>query len=203
MEHILVSAIGRHGYLAIFFLMTLESACIPVPSEVVMLFGGALASGVAVAGVSLHLNVALVAVAGAFGNLLGSWLAYAVGRAGGRPLVERYGKYILIRHHDIDRAEAFFAHRGQWAVLIGRVLPVVRTFISFPAGIAEMPLLNFSLLTLLGSLPWTFALAYMGKALATNWQSVSKASTPISVVVAVILVAFALRWYLQRRKTVS
>ncbi len=199
MEHFLVSEISKHGYLAIFLLMTLESACIPVPSEVVMVFGGALASGVVIAGVSLHLNIVAVAVAGALGNLLGSWVAYAVGRTGGRAIVERWGKYVLIRHHDLDRAEVFFAHRGQLAVLIGRVLPVVRTFISFPAGIAEMPILKFSLLTLIGSLPWTFALAYLGKALAANWQSVSKASTPISVIFALIIIAFIVRWYIKRR----
>ena len=108
-----------------------------------------------------------------------------------------------MRHHDLDKAEAYFAHRGPIAVLIGRVLPVVRTFISFPAGIAEMPLLKFSLLTLLGSLPWTFALAFAGKALAANWQSVSKYSTPISVVFAVIIIAFLVRWYLKRRNTAA
>lgn len=199
MEHFLVSTISKHGYLAIFLLMTLESACIPVPSEVVMLFGGALASGVVIAGVSLHLNVVAVAIAGALGNLLGSWIAYAVGRTGGRAIVERWGKYLLIRHHDLDKAEAFFAHRGQLAVLIGRVLPVVRTFISFPAGVAEMPIFKFSLLTLIGSLPWTFALAYAGKALAANWQSVSKAFTPISVIFALIIIVFIVRWYLKRR----
>ena len=187
MEHFLITEISKHGYLAIFLLMTLESACIPIPSEAIMLFGGALASGVAIAGVGLHLNVALVAIAGALGNLLGSWIAYAVGRTGGRAIVERWGKYILIRHHDLDRAEAYFAHRGQAAVLVGRVLPVVRTFISFPAGIAEMPIFKFSLLTLVGSLPWTFALAYAGKALASNWQSVSKAATPVSAVFALII----------------
>ncbi|HET9174631.1 MAG TPA: DedA family protein [Candidatus Saccharimonadales bacterium] len=199
MEHLLISAISSYGYIAIFVLMTLESACIPIPSEAIMLFGGALASGAVISGVSLHLNVVSVALAGALGNVVGSWIAYAVGRTGGRAIAERYGKYVFIRHHDIDKAEAYFAHRGQVAVFVGRMLPVVRTFISFPAGIAEMPLVRFSLLTLLGSLPWTFALAFVGKALAANWQSVSKYSTPISAVVALSFVVWVGRWYLQRR----
>ncbi|OYV58265.1 MAG: hypothetical protein B7Z69_09875 [Actinobacteria bacterium 21-73-9] len=178
--------------------MVLESACIPIPSEAVMLFGGALAGGVVLAGVHVHLNVVAVALAGAVGNLVGSWIAYAVGRIGGRPLIERYGKYILLRPHDLDRAERFFARYGTPAVLISRILPVVRTFISLPAGIAEMPLGTFSLLTLVGSLPWTFALALAGDALAANWKSVSSAFTPISIVVGVLIV-IAIAWWAVRR----
>ena len=198
MEHLVVSQISRHGYLAIFFLMVLESACIPIPSEAVMLFGGALAGGVVLAGVHVHLNVVAVALAGAVGNLVGSWIAYAVGRIGGRPLIERYGKYILLRPHDLDRAERFFQRYGTPAVLISRILPVVRTFISLPAGIAEMPLGTFSLLTLLGSLPWTFALALAGDAVAANWKSVSSAFTPISIVVGALIVV-AIAWWALRR----
>jgi membrane protein DedA with SNARE-associated domain len=201
MEHFIVSEISRYGYAAIFILMTLESGGIPIPSEAIMLFGGSLAAGISVAGVTSHFNIIVVALAGAFGNLLGSLIAYAIGRTGGRSILERYGKFILIRHHDIDKAEEFFKYRGNIAVFFGRMLPVIRTYISFPAGIAEMPLLKFSILTLLGSLPWTFALAYVGKALAGNWQSISKAATPISVVIALILIAIAIRWYLARRKT--
>ncbi len=203
MDHFLISLISKYGYLAIFLLMTLESACIPIPSEAIMLFGGALASGVAVAGITLHLNVVIVAIIGAAGNLVGSWIAYAIGRTGGRTLVEKWGKYVLIRHHDLDKAEAFFAHRGQVAVLAGRMLPVVRTFISFPAGVAEMPFLKFSMLTFIGCLPWTFALAFAGRALAANWQSVSKYSTPISVIVALIIVAVVVWWYFKRRHTTT
>ena len=198
MEHLVVSQISRHGYLAIFFLMVLESACIPIPSEAVMLFGGALAGGVVLAGVHVHLNVVAVALAGAAGNLVGSWIAYYVGRIGGRPLLERYGKYVLLRPHDLDRAERFFARYGTPAVLISRVLPVVRTFISLPAGIAEMPIGTFSVLTLLGSLPWTFALALAGDAVAANWKSVSSAFTPISIVVAALIV-LGIAWWAYRR----
>jgi membrane protein DedA with SNARE-associated domain len=201
MEQLIISQISKHGYLGIFLLMTLESAGIPIPSEAIMLFGGALAAGISIAGVTGHLNVIIVALIGAIGNLLGSLIAYWIGRTGGRSILERYGKYVLVRHHDIDKAEAFFAKKGEWAVLFGRLLPVIRTFISFPAGIAEMPLLKFSVLTLVGSLPWTFALAYAGKALAGNWQSLSKASTPVSIAVAVIVLFGALWWYLKRRRS--
>lgn len=203
MEHLIISEISRHGYLAIFFLMTLESACIPIPSEAVMLFGGALAAGITVAGTTTHLNVFDVGLIGAVGNLLGSAIAYLVGRTGGRVLVEKWGKYLLIRARDIDKAEAFFRKKGDWAVLIGRVLPVVRTFISFPAGIAEMPIYKFAAFTFIGSLPWTFALAYTGQALASNWQSVSNLSTPISIVFGIILLAIILWWYLKRRQAVA
>ncbi len=201
MEHLVVSEVGRHGYLAVFVLMVLESACIPIPSEAVMLFGGALAGGLTVAGVHLHLDVVAVALAGAAGNLLGSWIAYAVGRIGGRPLVERFGRYVLLRPHDLDRAERFFARRGSVAVLVARVLPVVRTFISLPAGVAEMPVARFSILTLVGSLPWTFALALAGDALASNWSSVSNAFTPVSIVAGVLIVAWIAWWVVRRLRS--
>ena len=203
MEHFIVNEISRHGYLAIFMLMTLESACIPIPSEAIMLFGGALAAGVAVAGVNVHLNVALVALFGAFGNLLGSAIAYLIGRTGGRVLIEKWGKFVLLRKRDLDKAEAFFVKRGDLAVLIGRILPVVRTFISLPAGIAEMPMIKFSLFTLLGSLPWTFALAYAGQALAGNWQSLSKYSTSLSLVFGLIIIGLIVWWYIKSRQSLA
>ncbi|MGH9088746.1 MAG: DedA family protein [Acidimicrobiales bacterium] len=198
MTHLVVTQIGQYGYLGVFVLMVLESACIPVPSEVVMLFGGALAGGFVVAGVHVHMNVVAVALTGTAGNLVGSWIAYAVGRVGGRPLIERFGRYVMLRHDDLDKAERFFARRGTPAVLIGRVLPVVRTFISLPAGIAEMRLVTFSALTVAGSLPWTFALALVGYALAASWKSVSAAFTPISIVVGVLLVATIAWWVVHR-----
>lgn len=203
MEHFIVSEITKHGYLAIFGLMTLESACIPIPSEAIMGFAGALTAGVAIAGVTSHLNIIAVAIVGILGNLLGSLIAYFVGRTGGRAIVEKWGKYILIRHHDLDNSEAFFKKHGDIAVLIGRILPVVRTFISLPAGIAEMPIVKFSAFTILGSIPWTFGLAYAGRALASNWQSVSNAATPISVVFGLIIVIWIVRWYIKRRKQLN
>ncbi|HZD80156.1 MAG TPA: DedA family protein, partial [Actinomycetota bacterium] len=146
--------IARYGYLAIFLLMVLESACIPIPSEVTMLFGGALASAAFVASGG-QLNLVAVGLFGALGNLVGSWLAYGIGYAGGRPLVDRWGRYLLLRPHEIDRAHRWFERYGQGAVLLGRLLPVVRTFISLPAGVARMNVWRFSFYTLLGCLPWT------------------------------------------------
>ncbi len=203
MEHFIVSEISKHGYLAIFLLMTLESACIPIPSEAIMLFGGALTAGATIAGVSAHLNLLNVSLLGLAGNLLGSGIAYAVGRTGGRTLVEKWGRYIMISHKDLDRAETYFAKRGEAAVLIGRVLPVVRTFISFPAGVAEMPLFKFFLFTLLGSLPWILALAYSGNAVAGNWQSIAGYFTPISIVFGVAIVAAIVWWYVKRRRVLA
>lgn len=201
MEHLIVSEISRHGYLAVFVLMVLESACIPIPSEGIMLFGGALASRATIAGTVSHLSVLAVALLGTVGNVVGALIAYWVGLTGGRALVGKWGKYVLIRHHDLDKAETFFDIHGDVAVLISRFLPVVRTFISFPAGVAEMPAVKFAAYTLIGSLPWTFAWAYAGKALANNWQNVSKFGTPISVVFALILIGIVVRWFLERRNS--
>ena len=198
MEHLVVDQISQHGYLAIFVLMVLESACIPIPSEVIMLFGGALAGGLTLAGVHVQLNTIGVGLAGTAGNLVGALLAYAVGRVGGRPLIERWGRYVLLRPHELDRAERFFDRRGKAAIFFGRMVPVVRTFISLPAGIAEVPVVPFAVLTGLGTLPWTFGLAIAGDSLASNWKSVSNAFTPISIVVGVVLLGLIAWWVTKR-----
>jgi membrane protein DedA with SNARE-associated domain len=198
MTHFLTTQIANHGYVAVFLLMLLESACIPIPSEVIMLFGGALAGGFLASHGHAHVGLFGIGLAGALGNLAGSLIAYGVGRAGGRPLLERYGRYILIRPEHIDRSQAFFARRGDLAVLVGRVLPVVRTFISLPAGVAEMPIGRFAAYTLLGSLPWTFALAGVGDAVASNWNSVASAFSYVSIAIAVVAVAL-IGWWLVRR----
>jgi membrane protein DedA with SNARE-associated domain len=201
MEHFVITQVKDHGYVAVLVLMILESACIPIPSEAIMLLGGALAGGLTLSGVHVHLNVVVVALAGTGGNLIGSLIAYAVGRSGGRAIVDRWGRYLLLRPHDLDRAERFFDRRGDLAVLIGRVLPVVRTFISLPAGIAEMPVARFALFTVLGSLPWTFALALAGDSVAGHWKRVSSDFTVITVVIAVIVVAAIARWAIRRRRS--
>lgn len=201
MEHFIRTAIEDYGYLAVFLLMVLESACIPIPSEVTMLFGGAAANAVFAASLPGHprpLNFLVVGLLGTMGNLAGSWIAYGVGKAGGRPLIERWGRYIFLRPHEIDRAEAWFASHGQAAVFVSRLLPVVRTFISLPAGVAEMPFGRFSAYTFAGCLPWTFALAGVGYALGSRWTTVEKYLRPVSIVVAAVL-AVALIWWLVRR----
>ena len=201
MEHLITETILRYGYLAVFVLMVLESACIPVPSEVTMLFGGALANASFVAGVgqgSRHLNFVAVGLAGTLGNLVGSWVAWAVGWRGGRPLIERFGRYVFLRRHELDRAEAWFDKHGEAAVFVSRLLPVVRTFISLPAGIAEMPFVRFSVYTFAGCLPWTFALTALGYALGSQWTLVERFLRPISYAIAVLVEAAA-GWWLYRR----
>ena len=192
--------ISNYGYLAIFVLMLAESACIPVPSELIMTFGGALAAG-AIPGT--HLNLIGVILAGTAGNVAGSYIAWAAGRYGAEPALRRWGRRIGIRGHDIDRGIAWFGRHGGKAVLIGRVVPVVRTFISLPAGIAQMPALRFGIYTAIGCLPWTAALAVAGYAVGKNWQSIASAfhgpTYIIAAVVVIVLVVAA--WRLRRRLT--
>lgn len=207
MEHWLTTEILRFGYVAIFVGMAATNACIPIPSEVIMLFGGALSSSSFVAGVTgghhTQLNLVLVGVVGVLGSLVGSWIAYAVGYLGGRPLAERWGARIGVSSHELDRAEAWFEKRGELAVLVTRVIPVLRTFISFPAGLAEMPVIRFSVFTLIGTLPWVFGLAVAGYALADSWQGIANAFTPVSIVVGVLAVAFIAWWIVRRRQTMA
>jgi membrane protein DedA with SNARE-associated domain len=200
-EHLVTSTILNYGYLAVFVLMVLESACVPVPSEVTMLFGGALANATFVAGLGAegrHLNFLLVGLLGTAGNLVGSWIAWSVGWRGGRPLIERWGRYVFLREHELDRAEAWFARYGETAVFASRLLPVVRTFISLPAGVAEMPFGRFSLYTAAGCLPWTFALTALGYALGSQWELVERFLRPVSLAVAAVIVVAA-AWWLYRR----
>lgn len=152
------------GYAGIAVLMGIESACLPLPSEVIMPFAGYL--------VFLgRFNLILVATVGALGCNLGSAVAYWVGASGGRPLVERYGSWILMSRDDLDRMTRFFNHYGSITVLLGRLLPVVRTFIALPAGIAKMPQLRFHVYTFVGSWPWCYALAYVGMKLGQKWNA--------------------------------
>lgn len=162
--------ISQYGYLAVFVLMLAESACIPVPSEVIMMFGGALAAG-AVQGA--HPALVGVFAAGVLGNIAGSYISWAVGKYAGQAAIRRWGRRVGIREHEIDKATAWFERHGPVAVLIGRVIPVIRTFISLPAGFAEMPGGTFGLYTTLGAIPWTAALAIAGYALGANWEHVA------------------------------
>src|ERR1700759_2634988 len=156
--------IDMGGYAGVAALMGIESACIPLPSEIIMPFAGYL--------VYLgHMNLIWAATAGAVGCNLGSVVAYWIGARGGRPLVERYGKWVLMSHHDLDRMTHFFNKYGGITVLVGRLLPVVRTFIAFPAGIAKMPQMRFHVYTFVGSWPWCFVLAYAGMQLAGRWHT--------------------------------
>ncbi|MGZ8884740.1 MAG: DedA family protein [Halobacteriota archaeon] len=161
----IISVIAQLGYTGVFVGMTLESVGLPIPSEVIMPFGGYVAWGGG-------LTLIGVALAGTFGCLVGSLIAYYIGLWGGRPFLERYGKYVLIRKKELDRAHEWFEKYGDRAVFVSRLLPVVRTFISYPAGIVRMDVKKFSLYTVLGSFPWCLGLAYIGLLLGPHWEDI-------------------------------
>jgi membrane protein DedA with SNARE-associated domain len=160
----IVATISSLGYLGIVALMAIESACIPLPSEIIMPFSGYLVS-------TGRFDLWLVATAGAIGCNVGSTIAYTVGYYGGRPLVEKWGRYILVSRRDLDTVDRFFARFGSVTVFLCRLLPVLRTFIALPAGIARMKMGKFQLYTFIGSWPWCFALAYIGAQLGARWDS--------------------------------
>jgi membrane protein DedA with SNARE-associated domain len=159
----IVSVISAGGYGGVMLLMAIESACIPLPSEIIMPFSGYLVY-------TGRFSLLAVATAGAIGCNLGSILAYEIGYFGGRPLVARWGHYIFLSKRELDLADRFFHRRGAIAVLVARMLPVVRTFIALPAGIARMPRLKFHLYTFIGSWPWCVLLAYIGMRLGEHWD---------------------------------
>ena len=193
--------IARYGLLAIFVLMLLESACIPIPSEVTMLFGGALTTASFLAP-EQQLDFWLVVLAGTVGNVVGSWLAYWAGYSGGRPLVDRWGRYLLIRPHEVDRAHEWFERRGQSAVFVGRLLPVIRTFISLPAGVVRMGFWRFTFYTVLGCLPWCLALTWIGALLGERWESAERLMRPFAWAIAVVLAAGIAWWVWHRIRTI-
>ena len=170
------------GYAGITLLMAIESACIPLPSELIMPFGGYLVF-------QGTFKLFWVATAGAIGCNLGSLVAYEIGCYGGRPLVERYGRWILMGRRELDWADRFFARWGYLAVFVGRLLPVIRTFIALPAGIARMPRGRFHVYTFLGSWPWCFGLAWLGMKLGENWREMGRYFHKFDAVIGVVLVA--------------
>ena len=181
------SLVAATGYAGIVLLMAIESACIPLPSELIMPFAGYLVF-------TGKMNLIWVATAGAIGCNLGSLMAYEIGCYGGRPLVERYGRWILMGRRELDWADRFFQRWGEWAVFIARILPVIRTFIALPAGIARMPRGKFHIYTFLGSWPGCFALAYFGMKLGENWRSLGKYFHQFDAVIGVLLVG-GISWF--------
>jgi len=161
---LIVAVISVAGYAGVVILMAIESACIPLPSEIIMPFAGYLIS-------VGQFTLVGAATAGAIGCNVGSTIAYIVAAKGGRPVFERWGSYVLVTHAELERAEQFFARYGAITVFIGRLLPVIRTFISFPAGLARMPMMKFQIYSFIGSWPWCFALAYIGMLLGARWDS--------------------------------
>ena len=176
------SVIAATSYAGIALLMAIESACIPLPSELIMPFAGYLVF-------QGKLNLFWAATAGALGCNLGSLVAYELGYYGGRPLVEKFGSYILMGRRELDWADKFFLRWGQAAVFVGRLLPVIRTFIALPAGIARMPRGKFHFYTFLGSWPWCFGLGYLGMKLGENWRSLSQYFHRFDAVIGVLLLA--------------
>jgi membrane protein DedA with SNARE-associated domain len=176
------SLIAFSGYGGIVVLMGIESACIPLPSELIMPFAGYLVF-------EGTLKLFWVATAGAIGCNVGSLIAYEIGCHGGRPLVERYGRRILMGKRELDWADRFFARWGYLAVFIARLLPVIRTFIALPAGIARMPRVRFHVYTFLGSWPWCFGLAWLGMKLGENWRGIGKYLHKFDAIILVVLVA--------------
>ena len=180
LSNFVIAVIEQLGYGGVFVGMTLESTGLPLPSEIIMAFAGYVVwEG--------QLTLLGITLAGTLGCLTGSLIAYGIGAYGGRPLLERYGKYVLIRKSELDRGEQWFAKHGESAVFISRLLPVVRTYISFPAGIVRMDVRKFSVYTFLGSLPFCFAFAYAGVALGPHWHSITRLSRYFNVAVIVAL----------------
>lgn len=179
------------GLFGIALAMAIESCCIPLPSEIVMpLAGIMIAQNKILSGVNPWLALVLVALAGAIGCVTGSIVAYGIGYKGGRPLMLKYGRYLLISQHDADKADAFFQRWGSPTAFFSRLLPVVRTYISLPAGISKMPFVKFCLYSFLGSLPWCFVLAYVGKTvIGDNIKDIEKLTPIFHDFDAVILVA--------------
>jgi membrane protein DedA with SNARE-associated domain len=186
----IISVISHLGYAGIVITMGIESACIPLPSELIMPFSGYLA-------LTGRFSLWGVSVAGAFGCVVGSVVAYWVGVWGGRPFLQRYGKYVLISSKDLDTADRWFEKYGEWAIFFSRLLPIIRTFISLPAGIARMRFWRFVIYTFAGSLPWCFMLAYVGKVLGANWMSL-RAYFHRADILIVMLVALAVFFFVYR-----
>jgi membrane protein DedA with SNARE-associated domain len=194
--NLILDWISNSGYLGIIMLMTLESACIPVPSEIVMPFAGYLVfQGQQPGFEGAHLTLLGITIAGAIGCTIGSIAAYAVGVYAGRPFVLKYGKYFLVREKHLLMAEKWFAKYGDAATFISRLLPVVRTVISLPAGIAKMDFKKFVFYCFMGSLPWTFMLGYVGYWLGPNWDDIVAVFRQLDIVVVVAVIALV-AWYL-------
>jgi membrane protein DedA with SNARE-associated domain len=192
----IISVIEQLGYAGVFVGMTLESAGLPIPSEVIMPFAGYVVwkGGLTLIGITL---------AGTLGCLAGSLIAYYIGLWGGRPLLERYGKYVLIRKHELDLADKWFGKYGDIAVFVSRLLPVVRTYISFPAGIVKMDVKKFSLYTVLGSLLWCFGLAYIGVLLGPHWVDIEGLFRYLDIAVIVGIIALVAYLIYHRERIVS
>jgi membrane protein DedA with SNARE-associated domain len=188
----ITSWVETGGIAAVLLLMAAESCGIPIPSEVIMPFAGYFAA-------TGHINFAAAVVAGALGNLAGSLIAYAVAARFGKPVLLGPGRYVGIRPHHVEIADRWFQKYGLAAVFLGRMLPVVRTYISFPAGLARVELIRFSALTFVGALPWCFVLAWAGEQVGARWDTISGPIETAAIVVAVLVVAVVVVWFVRGR----
>lgn len=181
---------GAVGYLGVLIAMAIESAMVPLPSELILPYAGFLVSDLSQIEPLTRgpWNYWIVVVAATIGNTLGSLVAYAIGAYGGRPFLERFGRYLLIRPHEIELADSFFAKHGAATVFVGRLLPIVRTFISFPAGVARMPLGRFIVYSTAGAFLWSMLLVYAGTVLGANWVQIREALQPFDLAIAVAVV---------------
>lgn len=201
-----VTALYTHfGYAGVLIAMAIESCCIPLPSELIMPLAGAATATTVVERLHLHQTFSLfgVTVAGAIGCVVGSVIAYAIGSAGGREALLRYGRFVLISRHDAERADAFFARHGDMTVLISRLLPIVRTFISLPAGITRMHFPRFVLFTFIGSLPWCFVLALIGQQLGEHWDTLGTWFHRLDILIGavlLVLVGLLIRRHMHRTR---
>lgn len=186
----IIATISKLGYAGIALLMAIESACIPLPSEVIMPFAGYLVS-------TGQMKLWVVGLMGAIGCVLGSIVAYYVGAYGGRAMIVRYGKYVLVSTDDLDLADRWFRKYGDITVFVARLLPVIRTFIAFPAGVSRMPMGRFIIYTFIGSYIWSYGLAYIGMKLGENWDSLKVYFHRFDFVIAIILLGGA-AWWIRR-----
>ena len=186
----LESLYERLGYIGVVIAMTIESCAIPLPSELILPFAGwSVSRGLIEPLTSSPWSYWGAVFAGVLGNTLGSLASYAIGAYGGRPLVERYGKYVLISAHDLELAERWFARFGEVTVFFSRMLPIVRTFISVPAGVARMPLWRFTLFSVLGAVPWVMLLVWGGMQLGDHWLELKQSLKGLDYLVAAAIVA--------------
>jgi membrane protein DedA with SNARE-associated domain len=195
----LTSLYGAVGYLGVMLAMGIESAMIPLPSELILPFAGFMISNPAQVEPLTHgpWGFWIVVVVATVGNTLGSLVAYAIGAYGGRPFLQRYGRYLLIRPHEIEIADRFFLDHGDITVFVGRLLPIVRTFISFPAGVTRMPLGRFIAYSTAGAVPWSIALVFAGTQLGAHWVDIRHVLQPFDLLIAVVVVLgfLALLWW--------